>query len=240
MRSVTTLILLINTAFCASAAVAGDYYGKLQASTRFNWSGLYIGAGLGAARSKLSVTDVESYAALSSPGVTTQIDHTGVLGSAQVGYNWMFGQLLLGMEVDGGYMNLDGDALLTRTVSGTRAGLSGGAYGDVTARLGWSFGTTLVYLKGGWAYLNASDAFSTVTGSFSRKTDINSFTGWTAGGGVGYALNSNWSTKIEFQHYDFGDKAQIIFNSVQDGKVPFDIRNQLTVDTLQVGLAYHF
>ena len=63
---------------------------------------------------------------------------------------------------------------------------SGGLYGDLTGRLGYAFGPALVYAKGGFAFFDG-EAKVTIAGDTSTAT--NTFTGWTLGGGLEYALS---------------------------------------------------
>ena len=68
--------------------------------------------------------------------------------------------------------------------------------GSVTGRLGYSWGPTLVYVKGGygWADSRFSNGFAADGGR----------NGYTVGGGLEYLFTQNWSGKIEYQYYDFG------------------------------------
>ena len=89
----------------------------------------------------------------------------------QFGYNFQSpGAFVYGIEVDLGGMSLngrsharsgtyytDGDGAITEY--GTPVALDGdsqgGFYGDVTGRLGWTWGPAMLYAKGGFAWLNA-------------------------------------------------------------------------------------
>ena len=139
---------------------------------------------------------------LGSPG--------GVLGGAQIGYNYQFGQFVIGAETDfqgtsisGQRQQLPLDALqvplsaaansyLTPIGAITGANTSLSWFGTVRGRVGYLImPTLLIYGTGGFAY-GQVDAFG-----FS-----NTATGWTAGGGAEWMFAPNWSAKVEYLYVD--------------------------------------
>jgi outer membrane immunogenic protein len=66
----------------------------------------------------------------------------------------------------------------------------------VTGRLGYGWGPALRYAKGGYAWADTRRSFG-----FNGDGD----NGYTVGGGVEYMLIPNWSVKLEYQYYNFGD-----------------------------------
>jgi opacity protein-like surface antigen len=144
---------------------------------------------------------------------------------------------------------------------------SSGLYGDITGRLGYSVGNLLFYAKGGLALLDASFKANYLGGTcltndtcgsggpatfnFGRSETL---PGWTAGGGAEYALNSSWSFKVEYQHFDFGDISYnysgayvipcvVSFCYHQNGHYTALITGRtyasITADAVTVGLNYH-
>jgi outer membrane immunogenic protein len=68
-----------------------------------------------------------------------------------------------------------------------------------------SFDRALLYLKAGGAW--AHDTYEiTALGPFARSSVSANRTGWTAGGGIEYALQRNWSAKLEYDFMDFGTR----------------------------------
>ena len=130
-------------------------------------------------------------------------------------------------------MDIARSRLLTGTSSSTRVGNDNGRYRDVTGRIGFAAGRTLFYAKGGWAFLDAGERFST-TAAFTVRQGVGTFNGWTLGGGVEHMLDRSWSVKLEYQHFDFGREDF----SLTPGT--FRFKDDLNVDTVKVGLNYRF
>ncbi len=117
-----------------------------------------------------------------------------------------------------------------------------GFYADITARLGVTFGGTLVYGKGGWAYFDGEAKQATTRPEYSKQ-GTGSLQGWVLGGGVEHYLTSNLSIKAEYLHFDFGTEEGSQTN-VSDITSPigYVFRNwhDVEIDTVKVGLNYHF
>jgi outer membrane immunogenic protein len=203
----------------------------------YNWSGVNVGGFVGGAWNKSKITDVDGYAGGAPAGTTTTDKSQGAFGGASLGYNFQTGRLVYGLEADIGYLGPKHSTDLTGSTSGTTVGLRSGVYGDITGRLGVAVGPALLYGKGGIAFLGGGDNFNTQSGSFSSTSNTNIYTGWTAGAGIEYAWSKNWSTKIEYQHFDFGKRDFTVFNAAS---VPFTFNQAVTSDTVKVGLNYRF
>ena len=145
------------------------------------------------------------------------LDHGGVLGGVQGGYNWHFApSWVLGVEADfdGGGVDSAGNLLTTpvgaplvgsatRFVSQTQSYL-----GTVRGRLGWLVTPDLMLFgTGGFAYgnVNVSSgiAFTSTPDAYAGKTS-SVRTGYAAGGGAEYAINPQWSLKAEYLYVDLG------------------------------------
>jgi outer membrane immunogenic protein len=203
----------------------------------YTWTGCYVGGYGGGARSSARVTDLDAYAAAAPPGTETTVSNTGFIGGGTLGCDWQTGQFVFGIEADGGWMGIGGDALLTGTASGTRVGVRSAAYGDITGRLGLAWNMALLYIKGGVAFSDRLASFSTVTGSFSGVTFNGNSTGSVFGGGVEYMLSRGWSVKLEYLHFYFANSNYTVFNAVG---TPFRFNENVKVDTLMLGLNWRF
>jgi outer membrane immunogenic protein len=204
----------------------------------YTWTGCYIGVHLGGVWTRADVTDTVPYAAASVPGAVTSVNGAGVIGGGQVGCDYQFDSIVVGVEIDGGYMGAAHTDLLTGTASGTRVGTRDGAFMDFTARVGVAvWNQTLLYVKGGAAYRNRLADFSTVTGSFSSVSFTDSRWGWVVGGGVEYMFAPHWSVRGEYLHRDFRNADFTVFNAVG---TPFPFLEKVTADSVTVGLNYRF
>jgi opacity protein-like surface antigen len=226
--SACVLTAAVAAAAPASAAdmygAAGGYKdGPVYANT---WTGFYLGGQLGAAWGRDKVTDLD----FQQPVTKNNTGASGAYG-LQAGYNWQHGNVVFGVEIDLGAMDLNHS---TNNLNGNPASLNSGIYGDVTGRLGYAFGSALIYAKGGFAFFDGKASMNILQGQI---TDTRTFTGWTVGGGLEYALTPSWSIKAEYQHFDFGTENNLANLQFSDG-LPFS--HDLTVDTVKLGMNYHF
>lgn len=167
------------------------------ASAAYSWAGAYIGAHAGYAWSDVEVTDLDGFI---EPG-SWSFDADDWLAGGQIGYNWQRDRLVFGVEGDLGYFGLDGHRTdPADPESSLSASVDGGLYGTLTGRLGFASDRALLYAKGGAAFLNAEleiDDPDTIASS------DETLLGWTVGGGLEYALASNWTAKAEYLYFDF-------------------------------------
>ncbi|MGX7743857.1 outer membrane protein [Rhodopseudomonas parapalustris] len=202
----TVALVALGAAPALAADLAARPYTKAPAyapAPIYNWTGFYIGGHIGGAFSGDNSIGT---------GVTAGNDGK-FLGGVQAGYDWQFApNWVLGVE--GQYSWLSGtnssvqwndtynNIAGTYTYADNQRGLA-----SVTGRLGYTWGPALLYVKGGWAYADYSSSyvFTSNTGvttgiAIDSKTD-----GYTVGGGLEYLFAPNWSGKIEYQYYDFGN-----------------------------------
>ena len=229
------------------------------------WTGFYFGAHLGADWANLKTgrnvwndgyVNGSAVADTSALFGGNNLTSTGAFGGGQLGYNWQISNFVLGLEVDlGGVGNNSERTYNLTALDGTNGRIDkagaiaikseGGFYGDVTGRLGYTFGPAMLYAKGGFAWLDTSFKTSAqiVDGTVSpaavttasRSHDV-TLDGWTVGGGFEYMLNPNWTMKIEYLHFDF--------NNASDSWA-FDANNtwrladkNLNVDSVKLGFNY--
>jgi outer membrane immunogenic protein len=216
-------------------------------ATAQDWTGLYLGGHAGYAQGDVSVVDTDG----GVPYGAFDYSPAGVIAGGTLGYNFNLGRaLLVGIEGDLGYLELNGTKYIASSDPAHHQELSvdGGLYGDITGRLGLSLGRTLIYGKGGFAFYQG-EAVQDTTKVWYTPTGTDTFTGWTAGGGIEHAISPNWSLKVEYLHFDFGSqsgnqtKTQATAPGVDDGTpvgYVFNNEHDLTVDTFKLGVNYHF
>lgn len=218
MKSVFTAGLLLGTALGSSfGAHAADMaprapYTKAppMMAAIYDWTGFYVGvnAGGGVGRSRTQQT---------IPGLladTTFQQPSGILGGAQIGYNWqtnagILGPVLFGVEADIQAADLRDSRITLNTAAGLATNYDQRIdwFGTVRGRVGLVTGSTVGYLTGGYAYANVRN---TVTETFGGVP--NAFTasqtrgGYALGSGVEAALGGNWTGKIEYLYVDLGNR----------------------------------
>jgi opacity protein-like surface antigen len=117
--------------------------------------------------------------------------------------------------------------------------------GTLTGRLGYGWGGTLLYVKGGGAYVKGTDEiFDTypLVGAVQTVGPIcfcvlasasDNRVGWALGAGFEYAYNRNWSVKAEYLYLDFGSRIL----TLSDGEHWNISRN---FSQTKLGINYHF
>ena len=223
------------------------------------WTGFYGGIHLGAAWTDLGVQRNVFYDGYGAPTVPVNdvISATG-FGGSQLGYNWqpVGSNFVFGVEVDldglGGNNERGGtavtyDAQGIHNVLGVRVTEGGGFAGDFTGRVGYTWCNWMLYAKGGLAWFSPDlQGTATIWDSKGVATlsanNSNELTGWTVGAGLEWMLNPRWSVKAEYLYYDFGVKDSWNVNtSIGNFENNWKwFNNDLTVNTVKLGLNYHF
>jgi outer membrane immunogenic protein len=217
------------------------------------WQGFYAGANFGGNWSDVSDGGTHALFFEGQNPVFFRggdLSGSGVLGGVQFGYNWQANCCFaFGIEVDIGGL----DAGISNNVFVPVTGTSfanfdirshGGWYGDVTGRLGYTWGGALLYAKGGFAWLDPGlsvrqtvlvDGVPVFSNS-GRDNGSGTLSGWTVGGGVEMKINPRWTWKIEYMFLDFSDiDDNCCFDGINNFKV---FHNDLTVNTVKIGFNY--
>lgn len=190
----------------------------IVAAPVYSWKGFYAGVNAGGVWSNADTrltasTFFTSFALIGADG-SVGLDKSGFTGGVQAGYNWQFGQFVLGVEADINSTNISNSKLMTR---GAVPGLSlGYTIGEsissdwlvtLRARAGYAANSWLFYVTAGLAIAD----FDFTQGSFFPNcpcgivgSDSGSKTGWTVGAGVEYAAWTNWTVKAEYLYVDLG------------------------------------
>jgi outer membrane immunogenic protein len=200
---------LFLTALVASAisgaAVAADlprgpapYYAP--PASLYNWGGWYAGLNLGYQWGRIT----------NSAGRPS-----GLLGGAQVGYNWQSGAFVFGGETD---LQLSG---ADDTFAPWK--FSNPWFGTLRARLGYAMNNILLYGTGGFAY-------GDLTGQFGGLQETKTHVGWTAGLGMEVGFTPRWSAKVEYLYMDLGDRTYSVTG----------VNNGFETSMLRFGVNYRF
>jgi outer membrane immunogenic protein len=190
----------------------------------YSWSGLYIGINAGGAFDN-KVTEEPTGLFFSefagAPQLPISSNQSGFTGGGQIGYNWQFDSLVVGIEGDFNYVDF-------RDINFTVTGLPDTPFGSpshpnvfnythpgdrffgtLRARLGYAADRVLFYATGGVAFTGRSSHSGTATFTDSAGTQFANFqgptdsgTGFAAGGGVEYAWTNNWIIRAEYLFVD--------------------------------------
>jgi outer membrane immunogenic protein len=230
------VILTAASVFALTAAAnAADMYRPAAGGYKdvpyvgVNWSGFYFGGHAGGAWNGTEFTDYGSSGNVFNQGKLN--DDTGFIGGGQIGYNVQSGNLVYGLEVDLGDMERSASVSYPAHNLAPIYSTKGGLYGDVTARVGYTFDKALVYAKGGYAFLDGENKVSYSNSAYSKKDFVS---GWTIGGGVEYMVAPAWSVKAEYQHFAFDDVN--VATPAEGGNVKFK-NNE--ADAVTAGVNYH-
>lgn len=180
-----------------------------------NWSGFYVGLLVGGQWGHSEDRSIDGYA-VNDFGDIWGYDESGVVAGGEIGYNFQWNWLVLGIEGDLGYMNLEGRGT-SRFDDIVFAGDTHGRtdsdfYTTIRGRLGLAFGKWLFYGTGGGIGVNLEtrvvddcDVFPCGNELLNAgKTEFN--WGWTGGGGIEYMLTCHWTLKGEYLRYQLDDQ----------------------------------
>jgi outer membrane immunogenic protein len=236
-----------SVAFATDMPVRAPAY-KAQVASSPSWSGFYGGlnAGWGWDPGSADVTTENGFTAGIFPD--PKIKPSGFLGGGQLGYNAQINQLVLGIESDIDYSDINGSSDATGPtgfhVTGTER-LKW--FGTVRARLGVvSPQNVLFYGTGGFAFGNATVSTSEfVPGncgpsvcSFGSTTKT--LTGWTVGGGTEFVTGTNWTMKFEYLYYDLGHINNVGMDITTPGSLDLTSTTNVRGNIVRVGLNYKF
>jgi outer membrane immunogenic protein len=257
----TAAAALISTSAFAADLPARTYTKAPVMPTVFNWTGFYIGGFVGGAFADGNARATEP----STPGgvfyngrnleTSYELD-SSFIGGGTIGYNWQApgSNYVFGVEGEAGYLHLRGSRqdvnavsagfVLPDSVNSTRIG---DAYGVIAGRIGYTWDRTLLYAKGGVAFVgntyNFTDACT--VGGCGANTLLISHSGtdvtYALGAGIEYAFTNNWSMKGEYLY--LGTRHTITGSGQTGFGVPTTFTNSASdpgVHTVKLGVNYRW
>jgi opacity protein-like surface antigen len=194
------------TAGVHTNAASPQLFKAPAAASRTDWSGLYIGVEGGGdwGRSKHinNTNDITPDFAVDG----------GVLGGT-IGYNAQFGGAwLFGLEADMSWVTADGSAsnLAPNFNPASSSETREHWLGTARVRLGvvpadrW-----LAYVTGGVAWADVEAIAHQANGDSFSESQARA--GWTAGAGIEFAIDKNWSAKLEYLHVGLNNAPYLNF-----------------------------
>jgi outer membrane immunogenic protein len=155
-------------------------YAAPPPAVTFSWTGPYLGVNLGQQWSSLSPLVGEP---------------SGIAGGVQAGYNWQFGQMVVGGEAD----------IQASAADDTFAAykFSNPWFGTVRGRFGYALSNVLLYATAGLGYGRGR---LVIAGLSDDQTHF----GWTGGGGIEVGFTPNWSARAEYLFISLSDKTYVL------------------------------
>jgi outer membrane immunogenic protein len=207
-----------------------------------NWSGIYFGieggAGLGQSQDINADPNTPSFVGLP---LSNPFNVDGGLLGGTLGFNWQFANWVVGAEGDLSWVDQKGsgnDIPPFNVASVQTTDEKWLATGRL--RLGMSPADRwLIYTTGGLAV--ASLEATVKSAAFGPFTDTKTELGWTAGGGVEFALSQNWSAKLEYLYVGLQTGTYFSPDIVVAGGGRFDTRTvSLNNNIVRAGINFTF
>ncbi|MGY4316586.1 opacity protein-like surface antigen [Bradyrhizobium sp. JR3.5] len=203
---VMTCVRLFRVRIAAGAALGAAAFGTPAAAADmavkspamnaavYSWTGFYVGGHVGYGDGSLG-PDTNP---LPLQGVFFPHSVTGGIGGFQVGYNHQFAnRFVLGVEADATFVGpID---LPRRRLGPFNSSID--YVGTVRGRAGYSFGTWMPYITGGFAWGRSQVRVNDAAGNVISEPGQYQ-TGWTVGAGAEFALSGNWTAKLEYDYID--------------------------------------
>jgi outer membrane immunogenic protein len=245
-----SLMVLSGSALSADLPVAKAPPPAVAAS----WAGFYLGVHGGYGWKQDDFSQSEAFQ-LQTPQSINGIRSQGAVYGGQAGYNWQFGRVVTGLEIDFSATDIKGSNGVTETVP-----FGGGTFttaitlgeqvkylGTARARLGWlPTDNVLLYGTAGlaWERLDATSTASQIitpnTQTVSQRLPIDKF-GWVAGIGAEVMLGSpNWIGRVEYLHYDLGQVATSSLLIQAGGFRDASTAGSQHIDVVRAGVSYKF
>jgi outer membrane immunogenic protein len=230
---------LLASAVCVLpiAASAADLPVKApySAVAPFSWTGFYVGGSAGFVSQNATQTDLDGFFT-GDVGVYGVPGHAGLFG-VNAGYNYQMNAVVVGLEADIAFATGSNETGVPYYNGSCRFGFSSklSSLSTVRGRLGYAVDRALIYGTAGWAFGNVKNDVTTENWSGAAYSESGYRSGWTAGGGLEYALTNNWTVRAEGLYVDLGTKNAT--DSAGSG-TQFAFKNTYTLGRL--GMNYKF
>ena len=192
---IAVLMALGATAPALAADLGARPYGNAPAyaAPLYNWTGFYLGGHVGGAFS----------ADNSVNGLVLSNYDARLLAGVQAGADYQFApSWVAGFE--GQYSWLGQNNINAIFPAGLVYSNNQRALASLTGRVGFVWGPSLLYVKGGYAYSDNNETLKLAGAPIAFMLDRNHRDGYTVGFGGEYLFAPSWSAKVEYQYYDFG------------------------------------
>ncbi len=206
-------------AFLKSAAVAALVIASGLAAQAQDFDGFYVGGGLAWSDGDAGTDQPSSGNAMGDP--------SGPSGFAVAGYNKSYGNLIVGVEGDLSFGEVDGTSLCTNSAWACEAAIEHSA--TLRGRVGTVAAGNFLFASLGYSAAKVEMATSTAGRIYS---DSHTLFGWTVGVGAERPLPNNWNLRGEVLYTDYNGA-----DFQTDVRYP---EMGVSVTTLRVGVSRKF
>lgn len=255
VKTITLAVLLLS--FGAVNVRAADLPVKAKApiASVESWTGFYAGVNVGYGLGR----DPSTFSLQRNDVPTTFYDRenfiqspAGVIGGAQLGYNVQLNPaIVVGLEAD--FQGSGQRDSYTCTLWCGIAGFPGtGAqidqklewFGTVRGRAGYTNGSSLFYLTGGFAYGHVNTNVNALAAFFrgipaTTFSSAQTLAGWTIGAGAETRLFGNWTGKIEYLYMDLGHADAFTAYPATVPCCTTGVASEIRNHVIRVGANYH-
>jgi outer membrane immunogenic protein len=233
------------TAGAADLAVKAPVY-KAAPAIVSDWAGFYIGVhgGYGWGNTPIDTPDIPFFNNDKAKEDSLQLGSFnaspkgGVVGG-HAGYNWQYGQVVTGLEIDFSAADLTTSGIVGTFLESCENNAPGtisrslkfDELATARARLGYLvLPDLLAYGTAGaaWGHSELNVAVSLLPSGSASASNF----GWVGGGGLEYKLMEHVLVRAEYLHYDFAKTTYSTPSAV--------VNAASTVDVVRAGLSYKF
>jgi outer membrane immunogenic protein len=181
------------------------------------WTGFFIGSHIGLGQGRKQFFDNFP---VPDGDLDADVSIRGWLGGFQAGFNYQINWLVLGIESDFSWAGVKKEGFSCFSFGDQVCSADAEWFATVTGRAGVTIGPSLLYGKGGLAWVHDTfTALATCAGSQPRSSGgipavcgdeflgRETRPGWTVGVGIEYPFMTNWSVKLEYDYMDFGHRS---------------------------------
>lgn len=206
----------------AAVGVVAAMSGAAQAQ---DWSGLYVGGSIGSANRETEWNDLDNDW---GGGIQAADDVDATAIGAHLGYNWQWGNWVVGAQGGISYADLSETEFVNSDVDVDNS-LS--FIADIRANAGYAFGSILPYISVGAAYSDLEHSWHEIDDTDDSWEDFSNDTALVYGAGVQYAFAPKWSMGGEYLIYDFDSETST-------NPLGYDMEVETDVDVFRLTLNY--
>jgi outer membrane immunogenic protein len=207
----------------------------------FTWTSCYAGLHAGGGWGRKDLTDTVGILSGTTGGFSSaNLNVTGYMLGGQIGCDYQFANnFLVGIEGAASGGNIGGTVTVPTNAAGDTASFKATTdfLASVTGRIGYAWDHWMLYGKGGLGFVGDRYHVTDLQQNYAFDATENRL-GWTAGAGIEWAFDPEWSVKLEYDYYGFGQKSILFVDStISSSNAPLNIKQNIQVVTL--GLNFH-